>query len=196
MNLLTRFLSPNFRFSISHCKVILCLLHVYPIPKKSDPSIIYNYRPISLLYSENTLFERLIFKHLFNHFQGNNLLSLIQSGSIPGDYCSNQLTFFYNTFYKAIDAGKVVRAVFYDIINAFDRVWYAVLIHKLKAAGLTGKVFTWLKSYFSNRRQRVVLLGTTSDWVCMIASVQKGSNLGPILFLSYINDMLKYSSFC
>ena len=131
--------------------------NVCPISKKGDPSIVSNYRPISLLNSENKLFERIIFKHLFNHFQDNHLLSALQSGFIPGNSCINQLTFLYNTFCKAIDAGKEVRAVFCDICKAFHRLWHAGIIHKFRAPGVTGEVRTWLKSYLSNRRQRVVL---------------------------------------
>ena len=131
--------------------------NVCPISKNGDPSIVSNYRPISPLNSEKKLFERIIFKHLFNHFQDNHLLSAFQSGFIPGDSCINQLTFLYNTFYKAIDAVNEVRAVFCDIGKAFVRVWHAGIIQEFRAPGGTGEVLTWLKSYLSNRRQRVVL---------------------------------------
>ena len=59
--------------------------NVCPVPKKGDLSLVTNYRPISLLNSESKLFERIVFKHLYNHLQRNNLLSSLQSGFIPGD---------------------------------------------------------------------------------------------------------------
>ena len=102
--------------------------NVCSIPKHCHPSIFNYYRPIPLLNSEDKLFERVIFKHQFNHLQNNHLLSAFQSGFIPGGSCINQLTFLYNTFCKAIGAGKEVRAVFCDISKAFDRVWHAGLI--------------------------------------------------------------------
>ena len=105
----------------------------------------------------------------------NNLLSSLQSGFIPGDSSVNQLTFLYNTFCKAIDSGKEVRAVFCDISKAFDRVWHAGLLYKLRAAGVSGEVLAWFKSYLSNRRQRVVIPGATSDWVFIRAGVPQGS---------------------
>ena len=56
------------------------IAHVSPIPKKGDLSVTSNHRPISLLNAEGKVFERLVFKHLFNHLQNNNILSSLQSG--------------------------------------------------------------------------------------------------------------------
>ena len=44
----------------------------------------------------------------------------------------NQPINIYNTFRKALDEGKEVRAVFCDVSNAFDREWHKGLLYKLK----------------------------------------------------------------
>ena len=90
------------------------------------------------------------------------MLSSFQSGFIPGDSTINHLTYLYHTFCEALDSGKEVRAVFCDISKAFDRVWHAGLLYKLEAAGVTGEVLNWFKSYLSDRRQRVILPGVSS----------------------------------
>ena len=97
--------------------------------------------------------ERLIFKYVYNHFLENNILTSFQSGFRRGDSTVNQLSYLYNTFCQALDAGKEVRAIFCDISKAFDRVWHAGLIHKLKSAGISGNLFimvyqlpTWSKA--------------------------------------------------
>ena len=67
-------------------------------------------------------------------------------------------------------------AVALDISKAFDRVWHAGLLHKLKSYGISGQIFRLISSFLSNRWLRVVLDGKSS--------------LGPTLFLLYINDLL------
>ena len=99
----------------------------------------------------------------------------------------NQLRFLYNTFCQALESGKEIGTLFCDISKAFDRVWHAGLLLKLKAAGVDGGVLTWFKSNLSNRRQCLVLQGVISNWTFIRAGVPKGSKLGPLLFLLYIN---------
>ena len=76
---------------------------------------------------------------------------------------------------------KEVRVVFCDISQAFDRVLHPGHLHKLKASGVSGTLLDWLENYLSERRQRVVLPGSISDWVYIKAGVPQGSILGPLL---------------
>ena len=76
-----------------------------------------------------------------------------------------------------------------DISKAFDRVWHAGLLHKLKFSGISGQIFSLISSFLSNRRLRVVLDGKSSQEYPVIAGVLQGSILGPTHFLLYINDL-------
>ena len=49
--------------------------------------------------------------------------------------------------------------------------------------GLGGQLLNWLKNYLTDRQQRVMISGGSSE--------SQGSMLGPLLFLIYINDLLK-----
>ena len=112
---------------------------------------------------------------MYNHFHDNDVLTPLQSGFIPGDSTVNQLTFLYDTFCKALDSGKEVRVVFCDISKAFDRVWHAALIYKLRASGVSGNLLRWFENYLQNRCQRVVIPGAKSDWNYIVKDI--GSNI-------------------
>ena len=50
-----------------------------------------------------------------------------------------------------------------DTSKAFDKVWHAGLLHKLKSYGISGQVFGLISSFLINRRLRVVLDGKSSQ---------------------------------
>ena len=75
------------------------------------------------------------------------------------------------------------------IARAFNRVWHAGLLHKLKSYGISGQIFGLISSFLSNRRLRVVLDGKSSQEYPVNAGVPQGSILCLTLFLLYINDL-------
>ena len=135
--------------------------------------------------------ERCVHKRLYNYATEHRTLTPLQSGFIQGDSTTYQLLHTYHNFCEAIDNGKEIRVVFCDISKAFDRVWHRGLLHKLRAIDCSEKVTEWFASYLSNRRQRVVINGQTSEWEFIFAGVPQGSILGPLLFLIFINVIVK-----
>ena len=90
---------------------------------------------------------------------------------------------------RAFNRSGATRAVALDISKAFDRVWYAGLLHKLKSYGISGQIFGLISSFRSNRQLQVVLDGKHSQEYPVNARVPQSSILGPTVFLLEINDL-------
>ena len=122
--------------------------NVTPVLKKNSPSNIGNYRPISLLSVIGKVMERCIYKHVYNYMLDNNIIISHQSGFTPGDSAINQLLNITNELGKALDEGKEIRVIFFDISKAFDRVWHRGLLSKLQSIGIKGNLLLWFKKLF------------------------------------------------
>ena len=149
-----------------------------PVLKKEDKNLLKNYRLISLLQIFGKIFERILFKDLFNCFHKNQLFTKCQSGFLPGDSWISQLLSTIHDINSSFDCDPTidVSGVFLDISKAFDKVWHDGIIFKLE-------------TYAHVRFQMVVLNGQISTWELAKSGVSQRFVLGPLMFLIYINDL-------
>ena len=76
-----------------------------------------------------------------------------------------------------------------DISKAFDRIWDAGLLHKLKSYGFLGHIFGLISSLLSIRWLRVVLDRKSLQEYPVNGGVSKSSIRGPTLFSLHINNL-------
>ena len=76
-----------------------------------------------------------------------------------------------------------------DFRKAFDVVPHNKLITKLHKLGVYKQTLQWLIAFLSDRRQCVCLNSAYSTSSYITSGVIQGSELGPLLFTMYINDL-------
>ena len=86
---------------------------------------------------------------------------------------------------------QILYLCFMDLKKAFDTVPRNLLFAKLEALGLEGKILNVIKDLYTSNSARIRIGNNMTESFKIEAGVLQGSKLGPILFITYINDLLQ-----
>ena len=165
---------------------------VRPLLKKAglDANELKNFRPVSNLPFLGKIIEKAACNQIISHAMKTGNMEKYQSAYRRNRSTETALLDVMNNVYHEVDTGRVVCLIMLDLSAAFDTVIHDLLLNRLKYRfGVSGTVLSWLRSYLSNRKQKVVVNEMFSSDEFIKYGVPQGSILGPFLFTLFITPL-------
>ena len=162
---------------------------VIPVFKSGDKTQPQNYRPISIISNISKIFEKVIYRRIYNFLESHKIISPTQFGFRKHHSTEHALIHCVDFVTKALEDNKHSLGVYLDTRKAFDSVNHSILVKKLTKYGIRGKCAELIEDYLSGRTQKVKINDTVSKPKHVTCGIPQGSVLGPLLFIIYINDL-------
>ena len=168
------------------------LAGVSSLYKKNDNLKKDNYRPVSVLPSLSKIYERVMRQQLSDFF--DKIFSALLSAFRKRCSCQSTLLNMIDHFKKLLDNGEYVACFSMDLRKAIDCLPHCLTICKLHSYGVSREACTLIASYLRDRKQRIKLGNSRSEWTELFKGVPQGSILGPLIFNIFLNDIFYFVS--
>ncbi len=161
---------------------------IIPVPKKSRPQQLNDYRPIALTSILAKCMEKIVRKHLLDGVA--SMLDPLQFAYRARRGVEDASVTLLNLVSKHLeDTQTYARILFIDFSSAFNTIEPCVLIRRLISMDVNSDLVLWICDFLTDRPQRVCVSGHVSDEVVLNTGAPQGCVLSPTLFSIYTDHM-------
>jgi len=128
-------------------------------------------------------------------WQKHNLIDKRQYGFRENHSTELAITIIYDELLRNFHDKLITCSLFLDLPKAFDCCDHEILLDKLYHYGIRGVSHKLFSHFLHNRMQCIKIGAFKSSYKTISCGVPQGSVISPLLFLIYINDIAKASSF-
>ena len=165
-------------------------LHLF-LKKGGLATDIKSYRPISNLPTLNKILEKILHRRLYSFLTDSNIISPTQFGFRKNKNTSQCTISLISNILPSFQNKNYSITVFIDNSKAFDTVEPDLLMEKLSRYGVRGVSHNLIKSYIQDREHYIFVNDTFSYTLKSNLGVAQGSCNGPLMYLTYANDLDK-----
>ena len=162
---------------------------VIPVAKKPLPKVDNDLRPVTLTSILSKCLERVGLSLLKPYVIDK--LDNLQFAYSPKRSTDDAVCTLVHQLTKHLDAksGYTARATFIDYSSAFNTIQPHILVRKLNAMNVPGRLVLWILDYMTKRPQYVKTQSETSETLTLNTGAPQGCVLSPFLFILYTNDL-------
>ncbi|KAK6178302.1 hypothetical protein SNE40_013103 [Patella caerulea] len=168
---------------------------IIPVPKKGNPKVLNDYRPVALTPIAMKCFERIISYVLKNNM--TEFLDPLQFAYRSKRGTVDATISLLNSVYKHLETNKAyVRILFVDFSSAFNTIQPHILLKLLLNMHVNSILIKWIENFLIDRPQYVKVNKCYSNIIKTNTGAPQGCVLSPILFILYTNDCRSINPNC
>ena len=141
------------------------------------------------------LFEKVLYHRVYAYLTEHNLIDKRQHGFRESHSTELAITTIYDELLRNFDNKSVTSSLFLDLSKAFDCCDHEILLDKLYHYSIRDVSQKLFSIVLHNRMQCTKIGEFKSSYKRISYVVPQGSVISPLLFLTYINNITKASSF-
>ena len=142
-----------------------------------------------MLSAFSKILEKIVHKRILSFLNQNNILYKLQFGFKPTFSTQLACSYLSSKISDLFNDNNLVLAIFFGLTKAFDTLDHDIMLSKLSNYDFHDVVTDWFCNYVKNWPQRVRINDKYFDVKPILFGMLRGSTLGPLLFLIYLNDI-------